>query len=105
MLKLVNISLHDSDLEKYNYSHEEMREFLLKNKLDGFEMILYKDWEEKIVPSKLVKGFHMRYFPIWIDFWNGNKEALLKQMGNEENINNYYGVDSREGLVNLFKKK
>lgn len=105
MLKLVNISLHDSDLKKFNYNQDQMKEFLSKNGLDGFEMILYKNWSEKIIPSKLIKGFHMRYFPIWLDFWKENKEALLKQMGSEENIKKYYGVDNKKGLIDLFKNE
>ena len=38
----------------------------------------------------------------WIDFWNGNKEALIKEFGTQETYEWFYGGKDRNALIRNF---
>lgn len=102
MLELVNISNCCFDLNMFENS-KRMSSFLLQHKLDGFEAMLYLPWDETKLPSEMIKGVHLRYWPIWLDFWRGNNKELLLQFGSEENIKKYYGGLTPAILVDTYR--
>lgn len=105
MLKLINFSTYESDTERFNNCHNKMLDFLQKYNLDGFEIIQYRKWEESIIPQNMIKGLHMRYYPIWLDFWNSNEKQLIRQFGTINKIKEYYGGTSRQVIINCFKNE
>ncbi len=53
------------------------------------------------LPGVRVIGRHMPYWPVWLDFWRGDKQALLRQFDSEENVRSDYGAASWEEFVRL----
>lgn len=62
-------------------------------------------WEESIIPKKSVKGVHLKYYPAWLDFWNGDREALLTQFETMDDVEMYYGGIHKESIIQSYKKE
>jgi len=105
MLKLCNFSNYITDLERVNSSAAELEKFLHQHQMDGIELLICQPWDSVVIPSSLVKGIHLPYYSVWLDFWQGNKAALLKQFGNEKKIREYYGCDKKDILVQNYRQQ
>lgn len=105
MLKLCNFSNYPGDLERVNHNPKDLEEFLSLHGLDGVELMLCQAWDSQIIPSSLIKGIHLREWPIWLDFWQGNQGALLEYFGSREKISEYYGGQTKEVLVQGYQEQ
>lgn len=105
MKKLFNFSNYYTDLEKINSSAQELENCLLQYRMDGIELIICQPWEPSIIPAKFIKGIHLRDWPIWLDFWQGNQTALLNEFGSRGKIRQYYGGESREILIENYRQQ
>ena len=102
---LMNISNCSGDLEKFQGSWENVELFLKKHQLDGVEMIRYEDDFLDTLPKDILKGYHLRYFPTWLEFYRGEHEKLLEMFGDDESIKQHYGGTDPSILVDTFKKE
>lgn len=105
MLKLFNLSTHDMDLRKFEHDHAKLAGFIEKYGFDGIEMIQSSEWNEGSIPKRFVKGMHMRFWPIWLDYWRGNTGELLRQFGSLEAVISFYGGESRGAMVQYYKRE
>jgi DNA-binding MltR family transcriptional regulator len=105
MLKLTNFSTYNYDLERFNYDHNKIKFFLERHNMDGFELLNPIMWQENIIPQKLVKGVHLKYYPTWLDFWNGNRKALLDQFKSMDVVEKYYEGISKEVMIQHYRKE
>lgn len=106
MIKLINISTDKWDLKKFEGDHNQIKKFLNKNELDGLEVIQsIERWNPEIIPKELIKGQHMNFWPIWLDFWNENYEEVLRQFGSRESYESYYGGKSKEAIVKKYRQE
>ena len=85
MLELVNISNADCDREnllqnKTNILSDMIRQY----GFDGIEFMLCAPWDRAMYPPAYIKGVHLLFWPSWLDFWRGDKAALLAEFGMEE---------------------
>lgn len=102
---LTNLSTSSRDLKWFNGNWHEVIGFLRRHGLDGIELILHGEHNLKNIPPNLVQGMHLRYWPVWLDFWREDQPALLRQFGNEENIKMLYGGLKPQCLVDHYKKE
>ena len=65
--------------------------FKEKHHMDGIELGLTVDYDISAIPSGLVKGVHLSFYPMWLEFWQGKLEVLEKELGSREAIEQYYG--------------
>ena len=105
MLELVNISNADCDREnllqnKTNILSDMIRQY----GFDGIEFMLCAPWDRAMYPPAYIKGVHLLFWPSWLDFWRGDKAALLAEFGMEENIRVYYGSLDVGDWVELWKE-
>lgn len=105
MRKLFNLSTHEMDLQKFECKHDIMNCFINKYGFDGIEMIQSGEWNEGLIPSKLITGFHMRFWPVWLDFWKGSKDKLINQFGSMEFVESFYGGDTKDAMVQYYKRE
>ncbi|MGM9541034.1 xylose isomerase [Anaerovibrio sp.] len=99
MLELVNLSNDITDTEGLlGGSPARLAAFLEKFHLDGIEFMCCAPWDTSFHTPDIIKGFHLWFWPSWLDFWLGNEEALLQEFGSRENIENCFGV-SREAWL------
>ena len=66
----------------YDYIHNDCR-------CDGAEVISCPPYGTDIVKGSAV-GYHLMFYPNWIDFYNGNTEYLNKHFGSEKTWREYY---------------
>ena len=45
---------------------------------DGVELMCIEGDTRGIIPKERVIGLHMNCLPYWVDFWNGNEQALKR---------------------------
>ncbi len=53
--------------------------------------------------GSLLRGYHLIFFPDWLDFWRGDTSALLRKFGSEEAWSSFYGGNGGETLLELFR--
>lgn len=92
----------DVSLAKNNF----IQSYLDSLSLDGIELFHYKK-EQDIISTPLFPtvGVHLKYWPYWLDFWQGNKQYLKKQFVNEEDLKRYFfGAGNKNEWINAIKE-
>ncbi|MBU3143216.1 TIM barrel protein [Clostridium sp. CF012] len=105
MLKLINLSTYQCDMDRFHCHSSEITNFLGKHNIDGVELLNPLIWDENIVPRSIVRGVHLKYYPTWLDFWNNNESELLRQFGSMEKVKNYYGGTTRECIIDHYRNE
>ena len=105
MRKMINLSNYSSDLDRFHYNYHELEAFLEKHELNGIELIQYDKWDASVIPSRLITGLHLPFWPSWLDFWRMDLPALEKQYGNDEIMKQFYGGNSPEILVEQYRSQ
>ena len=92
MLTLTNLSNADCDVENLlQNSSDTLAEILHTHMLDGIEFMFCAPWDRTMFSPTYIKGVHLLFWPTWVDFWRGNRAALMEEFGSEEKIRDYYG--------------
>ena len=92
MLTLTNLSNADCDVENLlQNSPDTLAEILHTHMLDGIEFMRCAPWDRTMFPADYIKGVHLLFWPTWVDFWCGDRAALMAEFGSEEKIRTYYG--------------
>ncbi|GCD08444.1 TIM barrel protein [Clostridium tagluense] len=105
MLKLINLSTYKCDMDRFHDNSLEITNLLEKHNMDGVELLNSLMWDENIIPSSIVRGVHLKYYPTWLDFWNNKKSELLRQFGSHEEIKNYFGGTTRQCIIDNYRKE
>ncbi len=99
MLELVNLSNASFDVENLlQGSRERLDRILCDCGLDGIEFMNCAPWDRRIFPELYIKGVHLRFWPNWLDFWRGERQALFAEYGNKQKIVAAYGATRGEWL-------
>lgn len=101
MKTLFNITTSDDDLQRFQNTEQFLS---MLDGFDGVELMYFDKDTKQIIPKEKVCGLHMHFFPFWVDFWNGNEKALLKEFDSKENWEACYGGSEREAMIRRFKK-
>ena len=92
MLTLTNLSNADCDVAHILHGDMDALPAILQELgLDGIEFMLCAPWDRTLFPPACVKGVHLLFWPTWVDFWRGDRTALMAEFGSEDNIRGYYG--------------
>lgn len=104
MKLLANFPVYDGCLEEYGGANDLARD-CAELGLDGLEIVWGEDdlVSEQPHPSQVI-GYHLLFFSTWVDFWQGNEAAFLKEFGTWDAVRRCYGAETREGLVKRFRK-
>ena len=71
--------------------------------LDGVEGIADPDYYDDAFPASLLTGYHMTFYPDWVDFWRQDEEALVRKFGSMETARGFYRSSSPEDFLGLFR--
>jgi family 2 AP endonuclease len=105
MLTLINLSNAECDAENILQNDAgAVSAIVQEHGLDGIEFMLCGPWDRTLYPSALIKGVHLLFWPTWLDFWRGDRAALLEEFGCEENIRAYYGSYDIGGWVEAWRE-
>lgn len=72
---------------------------------DGLEVIWGGEPLPGGVPQPLHVGYHLTFFPDWLDFWRGDRGALTRKFGGETAWRAFYGgPEGPETLLKLYRE-
>ena len=92
MLTLTNLSNADCDVEHILHGDTDALPTILQELgVDGIEFMLCAPWDRTLFPPTYIKGVHLLFWPTWVDFWRGDRTALMAEFDSEDNIRGYYG--------------
>lgn len=101
MKTLFNITTSEDDIQRFA-SAEDFEEMMTH--FDGVELMYYGEDEKQIISREKVIGYHMHFFPFWLDFWKGNEERLLKEFDTKENWERYYGGTNKDAVIRRYRE-
>ena len=105
MLELTNLSNADCDVENIlRNDADAVPAIVREHGLDGIEFMICGPWDRAMHPPQYIKGVHLLFWPCWLDFWQGNREILLAELGSEENIRAYYGSADVGGWLEAWRE-
>lgn len=103
MYRMMNMTNVSEDMERFQ-DDQELREYCQMFGLDGIEYQKVMD-EGGVVDTSLIHGVHLSSLYSWVDFWRGNEEALLKEYGNWETVEQYYGGRDKKSIYARTKRE
>ena len=102
MIQTVNFPISSYCIKPYG-SWENLREKVRALGLDGIEAIVDPDDLAQDFPADLAAGYHMVFYPDWVDFWRQDEEKLLRKFGSWEMIDKIYRGTKPEDLLKQFQ--
>ncbi len=100
MKTLFNITTSGDDYNRFETAadlDDLMRGF------DGLELMYFgEDPRGHITPDR-VTGLHMSFFYMFVDFWNGDIDAALRNFVTMDDLAAFYGGTDRDVIVKRFK--
>ena len=105
MEKLFHLSTTNKQLSLFDEDWEEIQKFVSKHNMNGIEIGLTMDYDLNQIPKDIVRGVHLSFYPMWLDFWNGNQEKLSTLFASKEELIAYYKGEHPEDLVESYRKQ
>lgn len=104
MLELVNLSNVRYEIDRVlGDDTSALPAFFARHGLDGLELTLYEDWEPAQFPADWIQGVHLRFWPSWMDFWRGDREALVREYGSGAAWQASFGK-TREAWIDFWRR-
>ncbi len=97
---MFNITTCSEDLGRFADSGDLLS---MLEGFDGVELMCLGEDEKHILPNGRIIGLHMGYFPYWLDFWNGDTDALAREFDTADIWRTYYGGSTRDALIQRFQ--
>ena len=100
MYKLLNMAnfYSNEELEK------DMQYFSKKYGFDGFELIKFFDGDNSSL-KKYIKGYHMRFFPSWMELYLEDFHSLHDELKDEKYFKSLCGGHSKKELIEYYKRE
>ena len=99
MLELANLSNESFDTKNLlGGKPQQLEQFLRECGLDGIEFLPCEPWNPALHPARYIKGVHLRFWPNWLDFWQGNTHELQREIGDKNKVRSLYGGSRRDWL-------
>ena len=103
MIQSLNFPLSQYCIRPYG-SWEALGKTVKALGLDGLEVIADPDDLAADVPLDLVAGYHLTFYPDWVDFWRQDEKALLGKFHSWEEVEKIYRGRRPEDLMAQFRE-
>lgn len=103
MIELINFANYSKNQEMIEHDPLKLRELLTQLGVGGIETLFCDPWDKNLLPSDVIHGVHLNFWPTWLDFWRGNQQALTRQFGGGDNIRAYYGGTEPEHMLACYR--
>jgi sugar phosphate isomerase/epimerase len=103
MIQSVNFPLSQYCIKPFG-SWEALGEEVKALGLNGIEAIADPDDLDDTLSRSLVAGWHMTFYPDWLDFWRHDEKALLRKFRSWEEIGQVYRGTRPEDLMRQFRE-
>jgi len=101
MQELMNFSLYDVDLQRFNHKWEDVQGFCRQEGLDGIELLLGDNQLIQNIPRDLVRTVHLPGWFGWTRTWA--EPQSLPTGADPLEISYYYGADNPHSLLTKFR--
>lgn len=105
MDKLFHISTTNKYLTWFDDDWDQIKSFAEKHHMDGVELGLTADYDISKIPEGIVKGVHLSFYPMWLEFWKGDLEKVKELLGTEEDVMAYYQGLDRNIMIESYKRQ
>lgn len=105
MERLFNISTTPKYIDWFQDDWSKVEAFKEKHHMDGIELGLTIDYDISSIPEGLVKGVHLSFYPMWLDFWRGDTAKVEKILGGHQGMLDYYGGETKQTIIDSYKKQ
>ena len=99
--ELMNFSIYDFDLNKFEGSFENVKNLVKILALDGLELLVNFDPVPEKIPKEIVKAVHLPSFMGWMRIWKDEAFKIPKQI-EDNSIKYFYGGRNRDEIVSNF---
>lgn len=102
MYRTVNFPMEQAGFGEFE-SDYALRAALKNCGCDGLEGVWTGEAFPTGFPYDLVIGYHLIFYPDWLDFYREDTAALTRKYGSVQNAEQFYGCHGREGLLELYR--
>lgn len=81
-----------------------LEKYSKKYGIDYFELIKYSDVDNKPLKDK-IKGYHLRFFPTWLDLYLCNQKEIFSRLIDENTIRGLCGGITKEEMLDYYRKE
>jgi len=99
--ELMNFSIYEYDLKKFDNDWNNLRKLLKKLELDGIELLVNFEEVPDGIPADLVMSVHLPSFMGWYRLWEDENFRIPDYIP-KESVKYFYGGYSREEIVSNF---
>ena len=82
---------------------QDIQEILDRLGLDGIENLIYGRVPAARPAEEITVGCHLAYWPVWMDFYLGNKEGLAEDFPIKESIIENFGGETAEDWLEMIR--
>ena len=102
MIQSVNFPICTYSIAPYG-SWEVLSGRLRALGLDGIEGIADPDDPDASFPPSLLTGYHMIFYPDWVDFYRQNTAELIRKFGSMDMVRRFYRGTGPDDLMKQFR--
>ncbi|MDD6213557.1 MAG: TIM barrel protein [Clostridiales bacterium] len=102
MYQTINCPMEKNALREYE-SIPAFRAELTKYGCDGLETVWSGEPVPDDLPTELIVGYHLTFYPDWLDFYREDTAALIRKFGSIQTAKQFYGCQGREGLMDQYR--
>ena len=103
MEEMFSFPISRTSIEEYG-GVQGLQQSIRKLNCSGIEAIWGGDNAMERMPKGIVIGYHLIFYPDWIDFWKGNEKRLTKKFGDRETYHSFYGGWDRSCLIRQYRE-
>ena len=100
MYKIINVA----DFFDNNYLKELSEKYSKEYDINFFELIKFTNSDNFPIKDK-IKGYHLRFFPTWLDWYFLDEEEIKDKSLNEEFLKSFYGGTSKKEMIDYYKNE
>jgi len=101
--ELISFPVYAESVGEYQ-NVEELKCSCAELGCDGIEAIWGGDDTLRQLPEGLSVGYHLIFYPDWLDFWRADEAALLRKFGSRESYVSFYGGTGPDALMEQYRQ-
>ena len=102
MYQTMSLPLYSGSFEEY-HGWGNLRAELAALGCDGMEGIWSGEEFPEDLPADLVIGYHLTFYPDWLDFYRDDRRALKRKFGSLDAAARFYGGPGPETLLEQYR--
>ena len=102
MYQTMSLPLYSGSFEEY-HGWGDLRAELAALGCDGMEGIWSGEEFPEDLPADLVIGYHLTFYPDWLDFYRDDRRALKRKFGSLDAAARFYGGPGPETLLEQYR--